>query len=88
MINNFPGLVQTLLDMVFNMAFLSSQCFDTDMFFFVFLFFLQLIYLMKSLHLLVEKHKYQYLIMTSLILVPVPYHDLVNISTSTLSWPR
>jgi hypothetical protein len=32
------------------------------------LFFSQLISLMKSLHLLVEKHKYQYLILASLIL--------------------
>ena len=40
---------------------------------------------MKSLHLLVEKHKYQYLILASLILVvcfvPVPYPGLVNISS-------
>jgi hypothetical protein len=35
---------------------------------FFFFFFSQLISLMKSLHLLVEKHKYQYLILASLIL--------------------
>jgi hypothetical protein len=46
--------------------------------------FLQLIYLMKSLHLLVEKHKYQYLIMTSLILVACHRNSISRVSTILL----
>ena len=40
---------------------------------------------MKSLHLLVEKHKYQYLIMTSLILVACHRNSISRVSTIILN---
>ena len=47
---------------------LQNIYFHTQVFLFFLVFFSQLISLMKSLHLLVEKHKYHYLILASLIL--------------------